>query len=317
MNKFLFILILLFAQTIQSCKNSNAENADKDVSAEDAVTPVTITHPTHGSINEATELNATSAFMLKTFVKANAIGYLQSSGIKAGDYVSKGQTLFTIKTKEAVALGNTINQLDSSLHFSGVTTVRSPISGYVSQLTYTAGNYVQDGEQLAEITDASSFAFLLDLPYELKSYIQQNKTLQLHLADSTVLDGYIQTSLPFVDSASQTQRYIIKVKTSKQIPENLIAKIYLVKQQFNNAMLLPKACVLSNEEQTEFWIMKLLNDSVAVKTDIKKGIEYSGNVQVIEPTLGDSDKIVLTGNYGLSDTAKISISEKADVRSEK
>ena len=54
------------------------------------------------------------------------------------------------------------------------------------------------------------------------------------------------------------------------IPENLIAKVELLKQQLIGVTLLQKAAVLSNEEQTEFWIMKLLNDSVAVKTGIKK-----------------------------------------------
>ncbi len=299
--------MFLFAFAMQSCKSNIADSADEDISPEDAVTPVTTTYPTHGNINETVELNATSAFTLKTFVKSNAIGYLQSSNIKVGDYVSKGQTLFTIKTKEAVALGNTINNLDTSLHFEGVTRIKSPSSGYVTQLTFTEGSYVQDGEQLAEITDKSSFAFLLDLPYELKPYLSQNKTLQLHLADSTILQGYVQSALPTVDSAAQTQRYIIKVKTDKLIPENLIAKVQLVKQQVSNATLLPKPAVLSNEEQTEFWIMKLLNDSVAVKMDIKKGIESGSNIQILEPALNDSDKIILTGNYGLGDTAKISI----------
>lgn len=311
MNKFqTIILLLLLSCIIQSCKNNNADAGDKDVSAEDVATPVTITHPTHGDISETVELNATSAFLLKIFVKSNAVGYLQTSGIKVGDFVSKGQTLFTVKTKEAVALGNTINSLDSSLHFEGITKVKSPINGYVSKLSYTAGNYVQDGEQLAELTDKSSFVFLLDLPYELKPYLPQNKTLLLHLSDSTILQGYIQSTLPMVDSAAQTQRYIIKVKTSKLIPENLIAKVQLVKQQILNATLLPKPAVLSNEEQTEFWIMKLMNDSTATKANIKKGLECNGNIQVVEPVLNDSDKIILTGNYGLGDTAKVSINNK-------
>ncbi|HEY2727516.1 MAG TPA: HlyD family efflux transporter periplasmic adaptor subunit [Parafilimonas sp.] len=308
MNKFLKIsLLFLFAYTLHACKNKSDDTADEDVSPENAVTPVSITHPTHSNINETVELNATSAFTLKTFVKANTVGYLETSGIQLGDYVTKGQTLFTIKTKEAVALGNTINNLDTSLHFEGVTKIKSSISGYVTQLTNTAGSYVQDGEQLAEITDKSSFAFLLDVPYELKPYLPQNKILLLHLSDSTVLDGHIESALPTLDSIAQTQRYIIKVNTDKLIPENLIAKVELLKQQLTNVTLLPKAAVLSNEEQTEFWIMKLLNDSVAVKTDIKKGIENKDSIQVVEPLLSDSDKIVLTGNYGLSDTAKISI----------
>ncbi|MBV9963860.1 MAG: HlyD family efflux transporter periplasmic adaptor subunit [Parafilimonas sp.] len=310
MNKPIRILaVCFFVYAFYACKSKGGAG-EEDVSPEDAVSEVTVTHPTQSNINETVELNATSAFTLKTFVKANAIGYLQSSNIKIGDYVSKGQTLFTIKTKEAVALGNTINNLDTSLHFEGVTRIKSPISGYVTQLTYTAGSYVQDGEQLAEITDKSSFAFLLDLPYELKPYLPQNKILLLHLSDSTVLRGYIQSALPTLDSVAQTQRYIIKVNTDKLIPENLIAKVQLLKQQLINVTLLPKAAVLSNEEQTEFWIMKLLNDSVAVKTDIKKGIESDGNIQVIEPALNDSDIIILTGNYGLSDTAKVKIEQR-------
>jgi multidrug efflux pump subunit AcrA (membrane-fusion protein) len=308
MNKLLCIsLWVLLACAIQSCKNKADDAADEDVSAADVITPVTITHPTHNNINDIVVLNATSAFTLKTFVKANETGYLQTSGIKLGQYVRKDETLFTIRTKEAVSLGNTINSLDTSLHFEGTTKIKSPINGYVTQLTYTAGNYVQDGEQLAEITDESSFAFLLDLPYELKSYLPQNKMVSLHLTDSTTLQGYVHSPLLTVDSVAQTQRYIIKVKTDKLIPENLVAKVELLKQQLTNATLLPKAAVLSNEEQTEFWIMKLLNDSVAVKMDIKKGIESNGNIQIISPPLADSERIILTGNYGLNDTAKVLI----------
>ncbi len=310
MTKLLNIFLLfLVACTFQSCKSNSAESADEDVAEGDAVTPVTITHPTHDNINETVELNATSAFTLKTFIKSNAVGYLETSDIQLGQYVNKGQTLFTIKTKESVALGNTINNLDTSLHFEGTIKIKSPASGYVTQLTYTAGNYVQDGEQLAEITDKSSFAFLLDLPYELKPYLSLHQSLQLHLTDSTILTGYVESELPTVDSVAQTQRYIIKAETDKLIPENLVAKVQLIKQQIVNATLLPKSAILSNEEQTEFWIMKLLNDSVAVKTAIQKGIETNGNIQVIQPQLGDSDRIILTGNYGLSDTAKINIIE--------
>jgi hypothetical protein len=87
-----------------------------------------------------------------------------------------------------------------------------------------------------------------------------------------------------------------------------MAKVSLVKETKQNATTLPKEAVLSNEEQTEFWVMHLINDSIAVKTNIKKGIE-SDKIEILEPMLNDSDRIILTGNYGLSDTAKISITE--------
>ncbi len=165
------ILIYLLMVAIASCNNSAADAGGEDVAPEDVVTPVTITHPAHSNMQETVEINAVASYLLKTYVKANAVGYLQVANIHLGQFVTKGQMLFVIKTKEAEALGNTITSIDSSLAFSGTIRVTAPGTGYVTQLTYTSGNYVQDGEQLAEITDTKSFAFILDLPYELKPYL--------------------------------------------------------------------------------------------------------------------------------------------------
>ncbi|TKK67999.1 HlyD family efflux transporter periplasmic adaptor subunit [Ilyomonas limi] len=306
MNKYVsLVTIFLLACIMQSCKNATADDSGEESSPEDIVTPVTITHPMHENISETVEVNAVSSFLLKTYVKANAVGYLQSANAHIGQYVSKGQTLFTIKTKEAEALGNTINSIDTSLHFEGIVRVKAPGSGYITQLTYTAGNYVQDGEQLAEISDNNSFAFLLDLPYELKPYLSLNHAVQLRLPDSTVLQGYIQSALPTVDSIAQTQRLVVKVNTAKLVPENLVAKVNLVKAAKPFATILPKEAVLSNEEQTEFWIMQLMNDSIAIKLPVQKGIEKNDKVEIISPPLNDSARILLTGNYGLGDTAKV------------
>jgi len=166
---------------------------------------------------------------------------------------------------------------------------------------------VQEGEQLAAITNTNSFVFLLDLPYELKPYLPNNKILQLHLPDSTVLNGTLQAPLPVADSATQTQRYIIRVNSSQRIPENLIAKVYLVKSEKQKTTALPKAAVLSDEVQSEFWIMKMINDSTVVKVPVKKGLETKENVEIVSPPLSSTDKILLTGNYGLPDTAKVKL----------
>ena len=53
--------------------------------------------------------------------------------------------------------------------------------------------------------------------------------------------------------------------------------------------------------------MKMINDSVAVKVPVQKGIENGDHVQILSPTMFAEDRILLTGNYGLSDTAKVII----------
>jgi multidrug efflux pump subunit AcrA (membrane-fusion protein) len=291
-----------------SCKNNNTANdpAAGEPTA-NPVTPVTITHIVNISMTDSVALNATSSFQLKTFIKANATGYLVTVNAKLGGHINKGQEVFAIKTKESEALGNTINVLDSSFRFTGVVPIRSSGSGYVTTLNYQKGNYVQDGEQLAAISDRNSLVFLLELPYELTPYLENNKNILLRLPDGTQLNGSISSTLPNVDPASQTQSIVIKVNNSKQIPEGLIAKAILVKSRKSNLIALPKEAVLTDEMQREFWVMKLTDDSTAVKVPVTKGMEAGNFIEIISPKFSVTDDILLTGNYGLADTASVKV----------
>ena len=305
MNYYKIIFASIAFSSIIACKNNVKEDAAEPTTV--TGTPITLTSPTLGNMREEVELNAVSAFLLKTNVKSNTNGYLQIVNASLGKLVHKGDDLFVIKTKEASVLENSTHSLDSSLHFKGVIHVKAPGTGYITQINYQAGDYVQDGGVIATITDTKSFVFLLDLPYELKPFLLSNKQIQLKLPDASILNGTIESPLPTVDAVAQTQRYIIKVNNSQNIPENLIAKVNLVKQAKSNAVSVTKEAVLSNETQTEFWIMKLLDSNTAVRVDIKKGIENNNSVEVLDPKLSVNDKIVLTGHYGLSDTAKVVI----------
>lgn len=287
-----------------SCGADSASTAEPVL---DAGIPVTVTTISVGPLAESVELNATSVFQLKTFIKANATGYLQSVNAQLGNYINKGQQVFVIKTKEAEALGNTINALDSSFRFTGLVHIKSPGSGYVTTLSYRNGDYVQDGEQLAIISDRNSFVFLLDLPYELKPFLTGNKNIQLKLPDGTQLNGYVASLMPTVDPVSQTQGIVIKVNGNQQIPEGLIAKVVLVKKSKTNAVSLPKEAVLTDEVQGEFWVMKLIDSVTAVKVAVKKGLENGSTVEILSPVFSMNDKILLTGNYGLSDTARVTV----------
>jgi biotin carboxyl carrier protein len=202
----ILILICVFI----GCRSGTPEHAAaEDSTAAEGATPVTVTEPTTGNMSETVELNAVSSYRLKTFVKSNANGYLQSVNAELGRYVTKGQELFVVRTKESQSLGNTITKLDTSLHFDGSIHIKSPGTGFITQINYRSGDYVQDGEQLLTITDTRSFVFILSLPYELRPYLAGNKNLQVVLPDKTVLDGHIEMAMPTVDSVSQTQNFVI------------------------------------------------------------------------------------------------------------
>jgi multidrug efflux pump subunit AcrA (membrane-fusion protein) len=307
----LFFTCCSLCLVLFSCKNRATDAAAE---TPDPETPVTVTAISNEPMEEYVELNATSTYLQKWSVKSNINGYLQSANVQLNKNVGAGQVLYTVKTKEAKSIGNTINILDSSFKFTGTSRITAAAGGFISQIDHQNGDYVQDGEQLAVITDTRSFVFLLDLPYELRSFIQDKRSLDMLLPDGEKLTGSISGNMPSMDSASQTQRVILKVNTPHPIPENLIAKVKIIKSSKANAFSLPKAAILTDETQGEFWIMKMLNDSIAVKIPVKKGIETNDRVEILSPAFSPADKVLVTGNYGLGDTARVKITnpEKKD-----
>ncbi len=324
MNKTLLNLLLSSALCgLAACGSGGAKGDKADTAKADATTgkpagadsaasdaggtPVTIATVSNAPFNDSIELNAVSAFLQKSYVKANANGYLQSSDVYPGKYVEVGQPLFSLKTKEAQSIGNAIGQLDSSLRFSGINNIKANQHGYITQLNHQSGDYVQDGEQLAVISDRNSFVFLLNLPYELRPAVLGKHAATLLLPDGTRLTGTIGEIMPSVDSASQTQNVVIRVNTPTAIPENLIAKVRILRTARPKAQSIPRSALLTDETESNFWVMKLLDSATAVKVPVKKGIETADRVELLSPIFSPDDKILVTGNYGLPDTAKVKV----------
>ncbi len=305
MMKKLIYLNLSFFIIVSACHKK--ETTTDEVSADQIQTPVTVTSIQYEPLEEYIDLNATASFLQNSFIKSSANGYISSVNIHLGQQVSAGQTAFVLKTKEAQALGNTINALDSSFHFSGVITIRINQHGFITELTHQAGDYVQDGEQLAVISDTKGFGFLLNLPYELRRYVNIGKIVQVILPDSTTLDGVVASFMPTVDSVSQTQAVMIKVNPAASIPQNLVAKVRIIKNAKLNAPTLPKEAILTDEAQSNFWVMKMIDSVTAVKTPVQKGLEVNHRVEIVSPKFSPADRILLSGNYGLEDTAKVKI----------
>ena len=300
MRKIIFFYsILLFI----SCAHKEEQQEEP---ASEVVSPVTLTSISHAPLTEYLELNATSTFLQKNVVKANVNGYVRGANATIGNLVSKGQLLFTLRTKESESIGNAVNALDSSFQFSGTIQIKAPTAGFIAEVNHQIGDYVQDGEQLAIVSDLQSFVFVLNLPYELRPYVLGKKQVLLELPDGKSLTGTITSVTPILDSASQTQNLYIAVN-ERNLPVNLVAKVKVEKVSKSNTISLPKPAVLSDEMQKDFWVMKVIDSNTAVKVPIIRGIETTDRVEVISPQFSSDDKFILTGNFGLPDTAKIKI----------
>jgi multidrug efflux pump subunit AcrA (membrane-fusion protein) len=299
---FLFPATLLF---LQSCHNSAPTAKEAAVIR----TPVTIAPVAFKPVTSSVRLPAIATYMNKSVVRATTAGIIDKVLVNPGELVNSDQLLFTIRTREAMAVGNKMAE-DSSLSFKGIINIISHKDGVINSISYQKGDFVQEGDEMAVVSEQKSLVFILDVPFEFNQYIEKNRNCTIILPDNGQINGTITGKLPEMDMQSQTIRYVVRPVKTDRLPANLIASINIVKSTNSNALVLPKAAILGDETQTKFWVMKLINDSTAIKVDVQKGFENNDEVEITEPVFEITDRILLTGNYGLPDTARVTIIQK-------
>ena len=267
-------------------------------------TPVTVTEPVYRDISEIVDLPAITEYLVRNVVRSSTTGIIETISVSPGEAVNRGQLLFTIKTLEAAALKDSLPN-EANLAFRGIIKVPSPKSGIISEVMHQAGDFVQEGDELSVVADVESLVFILEVPFEMTGFVSKGKECKLVLPDKRVLRGKVRGRLPVMNAQDQTVRYIVDTDNNSRLPQNLIASAEIVRMTRKEAQVLPRAAVLSNETQTEFWVMKMINDSTAVRIPVIKGIEETTVIEITDPHFLPSDRILSSGNYSLPDTALV------------
>lgn len=297
-----FPFLLVSSILLLSCHNT-VKIAEESAEVK---TPVTIVPVMFKPVTSSVRLPAVATFMNKSIVRTTTAGTIDKILIAPGEYISADQLLFTIRTREAMAMSKS-DEKDTSLSFRGLINITSHKDGVINSIAYQKGDFVQEGDELAVVSEQKSLVFILDVPFELDKYIEKNRNCRIILPDDRQISGMITGKLPEMDMQSQTIRYVVKPASTNKLPGNLIASIPIVKSSSEKALVLPKPAVLGDETQTKFWVMKLINDSTAVKIEVSKGFENNEEVEITSPEFLPTDWIILTGSYGLPDTARITI----------
>jgi biotin carboxyl carrier protein len=246
-----------------SCHHS-VKTADE---VSEVITPVTIVPVMFKPVTSAVRLPAVATFMNKSIVRTTTAGTIDKILVTPGEYIMADQLLFTIRTREAMAMSKSAVE-DTSLSFRGLINITSHKDGVINSIAYQKGDFVQEGDELAIVSEQKSLVFILDVPFELDRYIEKNRSCRIILPDDREIGGMITGKLPEMDMQSQTIRYVVKPASANNLPANLIASISIIKSTNEKALVVPKQAVLGDETQTNFWVMKLINDSIAVRIDV-------------------------------------------------
>jgi len=302
--------ILLYASAgslllLVSCGKSGEQKSD----AESKGIEVSQCSPVKKNMAEYINLNANTIYQKQEIVRVTFQGYIDKSYKNIGDKIKQNDLLFLIKTKEADAVNDTKAELTEK-EFGGVVKIYARTDGVLTELNHQTGDYVADGDQLAVLVDPLSLRVVLEVPFQYAKSVSANNSYPILLPDGKECIGHIIRIVPSIDPVNQTQKYILQLNNNVNLPANLNVTVKIPVKTSNDAFALPKSSVMSNETQTEFWVMKISNNNTAIKVNIKKGIENDNLIQIIEPQFTLSDKFISEGAFGLPDTAKILIRNK-------
>jgi hypothetical protein len=288
----------------------SGKTTTEEVNLQTVKTAITFIQPTSNGFAQYIQLNGNTQFQKKLVVRATITGYITAIPWKTGDHISSGTLFCSIKTKEQDALKNIDSREPSLKQFQTPINVFANASGIFTAVNYSKGDFVNEGDILATITDPASLVLVINVPYEYHQYVYKGRTCSVKFPDGKIIQSTVQEEVPFVDVASQTQSFLIRFPGNQLLPENMNLIVHIPVKQKQNAISLPLEAIQTNETQDEFWVMKLVNDSLAIKVPVTVGLQNDSLREIISG-VGINDKVIVKGAYGLVDSSLVKMqSEK-------
>jgi hypothetical protein len=285
---------------LMSCGNpEKTEDATKHSKAQ-----VKVTNIKKGRITDYLVLSGKTIYMNKTGISSPIPGYVNKVNVKPGSRVNKGDLLFEIMTQEAYMLKDN----DSIMKNFKPVTVHSPVKGIINRLDVVKSPvFVDKNSELCSIVDVNDLQVKADVPYEYRKLAEPGRNCIVELPDKSEYNAVFYNILPDMNPQSQTMKVLVQIHSEKLIPENMVVRVLIDKNDKTEKRILPKSCVLSDELMKEFWVMKIINDSTAIKVPVKIGRQNHDEVEILFPEFNKKDRIISEGGYGLADTSFVEI----------
>jgi len=228
-------------------------------------------------------------------------------------------------------------------------TVRAPIDGVVSQRSVQTGQLISSGSPVFSIVDPDTFKLVINPPEKDLSRLHVGQTAQVRIdaLQGQVFEARVARINPSVDPASGTIK--VTLEFPKEARDNLLesafARVNLVMETREDALLLPKDTVIEENAQEYVFVVReqpvVTSDRetplaesasgerrdggvveaatddeeegekaapryIAERVEVTTGLEDRQHVEILEGITEDS-VVVTTGQFNLKDGALVRI----------
>jgi multidrug efflux pump subunit AcrA (membrane-fusion protein) len=188
------------------------------------------------------------------------------------------------------------------------TTLRSPVSGVITQRYTEVGQWLERGGKVVDVIDLR--AVLVRVPVHEKDISRlragDEATIVLDALPDRPFTGRVKHIIPQADPASRTFPVKIEVPNSPDsaIKAGMFARVRLRAGTAQAGVFVPKDAVV---RQPTGLVVFVVQEEKARLVPIKTGRSHDGLIEVIDGSVKPGDTVVVTGNETLRDQAAVMV----------
>lgn len=295
------LLVLWMITSLFACQHKTKPVSEKKAPIQVFAEPVQAQN-----IVKHLTFNGVTTYHKKETIRSQATGYISWVNYTIGDTIRTGQTFALLRTKEQDALAEAV-KIDSSLkQFITPLRIKSNATGIITQRNVSKNDYIAEGDVLAEVVAPNSLVIEVYVPYGFQNVIHLGTPCEIILQNGTSYPAKITGKLPTVNTAAQSQIFLIALPKTA-LPEQLNVQVKTVFKKANGVKTVPKTALQTDELLSEFWVMKVVNDSMAIKQKVTPLLENDTLVQIQSDAVKINDLVITDGAYQMQDSTRVSI----------
>jgi membrane fusion protein, multidrug efflux system len=189
------------------------------------------------------------------------------------------------------------------------TSIRAPISGYISERLVRAGNLVALHDPVYRVTSYDPLLAVLHVPERELRVLRKGLEVSVALDawPGEIFAGEIIRISPVIDPATGTFRVTAAVTDrGNMLKPGLFGRVEILYDLHKDVPVIPRSAVITEDERNHVFVVQ--EDGSAVRRAIQLGYERAGVVEVREG-VSTGETVVTAGKGSLSDGARVEIIE--------
>jgi multidrug efflux pump subunit AcrA (membrane-fusion protein) len=202
--------------------------------------------------------------------------------------------------------------LDAQLSYA---TIRSPITGIVTDQFQYEGEFAAAGGKLVTIADTSSVIVKAPFSDTAVAQVKTGDTVTVVPTDTSAEEMHGQVTLLSRSSDPQSRTVEVWVTLGNgdgKLRANGAAQVTIAANSKDDAIVVPTSAItLEASNATEGTVMVVDDQNVAHETKVTIGIRTPDKVEIVDGLKGD-ETVVIEGNYALSDGTKVEVATEGE-----